>query len=89
MNKENIDRKLTAEIELFKTFSWYLIGLTTGIASLILTEINIIIEFLVKRSVNLHGEIVLGLLFAAFVFLLLIAFILLRTYFRINRLKKQ
>jgi len=88
MNKENIDRKLTAEIELFKTFSWYLIGLTTGIASLLLTESDIIIDFVEKKPINLRGEIILSLLIIAILFLIFVAYTLIRKYSKINRLKK-
>ena len=89
MKKENIDRRLTTEIELFKTYSWYIIGLITGIASLLLTENEIIVDFLKHKSVTLGGEIVLGLLFTAFVFLIFVVIILFKTYIRINKLKKQ
>ena len=88
MKKENIDRKLTAEIELFKTFSWYLIGLTTGIASLLLTESDVLIDFVEKKYINFRGEIVLSLLIIAVLFLIFVTYILIRTYFKINRLKK-
>jgi len=89
MKKENIDRRLTTEIELFKTFSWYLIGLTTGIASLLLTESDIIFDFLKKRQINFHSEIVLYLLIIASLFLIFVTYILIRTYFNINKLQKQ
>lgn len=88
MNKDNIDRRLTTEIELFKTFSWYLIGLTTGIASLLLTESDVLIDFVEKKLINLRGEIILYLLIIAVLFLIFITYILIRTYFKINRLKK-
>ncbi|MCH8318539.1 MAG: hypothetical protein IIA88_08590 [Bacteroidetes bacterium] len=88
MKKENIDRKLTAEIELFKTFSWYLIGLTTGIASLLLTESDVLIDFVDNIHISYRDEIVLWLMIIAIVFFIFVVFLLLRTYFRINRLKK-
>ena len=88
MKKENIDRKLTAEIELFKTFSWYLIGLTTGIASLLLTESDVIVDFVEKKHINLSDAIVLSLLVIAILFLIFVAYILIIKYFKINRLKK-
>lgn len=38
MKKENIENKLTAEIELFKIFSYYLIALIAGISTIIISK---------------------------------------------------
>lgn len=76
MNKEIIERKLKAEIELFKIYSLFIIGLITGISSLLLKD-----KFY-------DNNIVLILLIIGFVFLIAVTIIFIKYLHQIKILTK-
>lgn len=76
MNKEIIEKKLKTELELFKIYSFFLIGLITGISTIIIGK-------------TYTDKYVLYLLISGTLILVVIFFAFFRSYFRIIKLTKQ
>lgn len=76
MKEQQIERKFKAELDFFKVYAVFIIGLATGDVNLLLRE-------------NVNNSLLIQVLFTAGSVLLIVAFFfLLRSYFRIRELTK-
>ena len=76
MKEEQVERRLKAELDFFKVYAVFVIGLATGEVNLLLRE-DVIDSLLIK------------VLFATGLVLLFVAFsFLIRSYFRIRKITK-
>ena len=73
MDKEIIDKKLKAQIDLFKIYSVFLIGLISGITGILLQN-------------ELNNNIFVTLLIIGFIFFIIVVIIFIRTLFIIYKL---
>ena len=76
MNKEIIERKLRTEIELFKIYSFFLIGLITGISTIVIGK-------------TYTDKYVFNLLVIGAIFLFVVFFAFFRSHIRIIKLTKH
>ena len=74
--KEILKKDIEIELELFKIYSLFLVGLITGVAGLLLKNDN-------------GNPFTKGLLFIGIFFLLSMGIIFLRSFFKIRKLRKQ
>ena len=75
-NKEKIERKIKIELELFKMYCFFLIGLVTGIYSILISEIY---------NTN---QVAFVILIIGIVFFLVVTILLVNSYIKLNKLKK-
>ena len=77
MNKETIDKKVKIELELFKIYSFFLIGLVTGIASILF------------RNAFYDNKIILIALIIGIVFLIFTGTVGIISYIKIYKFTKK
>jgi len=77
MDKEIIDKQIKNEIELFKVYAFFLVGLITAI-------INFVIRYIEKNE-----KFILILLEVGSVFLILVSFFIIVSYIKIIKLTKK
>lgn len=77
MNKETIEKLLKIKIDLFKIYSFFLVGLITGV-----------IGFLLKY-IRDNESVILTLLIIGSVVLIVVAYVFSKTYLKIIKLIKE
>ena len=77
MDKEIIDKRIKNEIELIKMYSFFLIGLITGV-------VNFVIRYIEKDE-----KFILNLLIIGFAFLSLVIYMFVSSFIRIKKLTKK
>jgi len=75
-NIEVIEKELDAELRLFNMYSFFLIGLVTGITSILINQC-------------IYEVIIFNLLIIGFIFLFIITIFVVFTFFRIRKLIKK
>lgn len=76
MDKEIIDKQIKNEIDLFKVYAFFLVGLITG-------NTNLVIRYIEKNEI-----FILNLLLIGIVFLLIVVIIFVISLIRIKKLTK-
>jgi len=77
MEKENIEKLLNVEIDLFKVYSFFLAGLIAG-------DVNFLLKYFAEKE-----KIILYLLIIGFVALFFFVYLVIKTFFIIIKLKKE
>lgn len=77
MEKENVEKLLKVEIDLFKVYSFFLAGLIAG-------DVNFLLKYFAEKE-----EIILYLLIIGLVALVYSAYLVMKTFIIIIKLKKE